>query len=425
MIATAAARPSTSSCRAGPVPPRRSARARARRRSATATRPTNAPTWGERRSAGGGEALAAAELLGDRLVGAPEVLASAARPDGREPVVVADAIQEAPVALLRVEELLADRVGDDVGRVRLRDGRIQLVEVAADLPDPSPRSGVPRNAIVAWRATNWAHNDARCSFGVAVWQADASNARATIATTGRAGGGIGPSVHSTSMAERDHNPAGRRLHLPIVGVTNGPGVNTPGVRKPPWLKVRLASGPNHAALKELMRDASLHTVCEEAMCPNIGECWEQREATFLILGAKCTRRCGFCDVMTARPIRSRRTSPSASRRRSGRWDCATSCSPASHATTCPTAARGSGRPRSARAALPCPASGSRCCRPTSRAAKAISRRCSTPSPTCSPTTSRPSDGSTTGSGRRSATTAPWTCCGSPDASGRSRSRSRT
>ena len=103
------------------------------------------------------------------------------------------------------------------------------------------------------------------------------------------------------MAERDHNPAGRRLHLPIVGVTNGPGVNTPGVRKPPWLKVRLASGPNHAALKELMRDASLHTVCEEAMCPNIGECWEQREATFLILGAKCTRRCGFCDVMTARP----------------------------------------------------------------------------------------------------------------------------
>ncbi|HTG46979.1 MAG TPA: lipoyl synthase [Actinomycetota bacterium] len=103
------------------------------------------------------------------------------------------------------------------------------------------------------------------------------------------------------MPERDHNPAGRRLHLPIVGVTNGPGVNAPGERKPPWLKVRLASGPNHAALKELMRGASLHTVCEEAMCPNIGECWEEREATFLLLGAKCTRRCGFCDVMTARP----------------------------------------------------------------------------------------------------------------------------
>jgi lipoic acid synthetase len=67
------------------------------------------------------------------------------------------------------------------------------------------------------------------------------------------------------------------------------------------LKVRLASGPNYGELKGLMRDLSLHTVCEEAMCPNIAECWEEREATFLILGSKCTRRCGFCDVMTARP----------------------------------------------------------------------------------------------------------------------------
>jgi lipoic acid synthetase len=103
------------------------------------------------------------------------------------------------------------------------------------------------------------------------------------------------------MPERDHNPAGRRLHLPIVGVTNGPGVNAPGSAKPPWLKVRLAGGPNYTELKDLMRGRSLHTVCEEAMCPNIAECWEDREATFLILGARCTRRCGFCDVMTARP----------------------------------------------------------------------------------------------------------------------------
>jgi lipoic acid synthetase len=103
------------------------------------------------------------------------------------------------------------------------------------------------------------------------------------------------------MPEGGHNPAQRRLHLPIVGVTNGPGVNAPGTGKPPWLKVRLASGPNFNALKELMRDQELHTVCEEAMCPNIAECWEAREATFLILGSKCTRRCGFCDVMTAKP----------------------------------------------------------------------------------------------------------------------------
>ncbi len=108
-----------------------------------------------------------------------------------------------------------------------------------------------------------------------------------------------------SVGERDHNPSKRRLHLPILGVTNGPGdargVNVPGERKPPWLKVRLASGPNYSALKGLMRGKALHTVCEEAMCPNIGECWEEREATFLLLGSKCTRRCGFCDVMTAKP----------------------------------------------------------------------------------------------------------------------------
>ncbi|HEX6845181.1 MAG TPA: lipoyl synthase [Actinomycetota bacterium] len=103
------------------------------------------------------------------------------------------------------------------------------------------------------------------------------------------------------MPERDHNPTKRRLHLPIVGVTNGPGVNAVGTRKPPWLKVRLGSGSTYTELKQLMRGMELHTVCEEAMCPNIGECWEEREATFLLLGAKCTRRCGFCDVQTARP----------------------------------------------------------------------------------------------------------------------------
>ena len=103
------------------------------------------------------------------------------------------------------------------------------------------------------------------------------------------------------MSERGHNPAQRRLHLPIAGVTNGPGANAPRADKPAWLKVRLASGPNFNALKELMRGHDLHTVCEEALCPNIGECWEAREATFLLLGSRCTRRCGFCDVMTAKP----------------------------------------------------------------------------------------------------------------------------
>ena len=103
------------------------------------------------------------------------------------------------------------------------------------------------------------------------------------------------------MAVRDHNPRRRRLHLPIVAVNQGAGVNVPGEGKPPWLKVKLASGPNVTELRGIMRGLDLHTVCEEAMCPNLAECWEDREATFLILGSKCTRRCGFCDVMTARP----------------------------------------------------------------------------------------------------------------------------
>jgi lipoic acid synthetase len=100
------------------------------------------------------------------------------------------------------------------------------------------------------------------------------------------------------MQVRDHNPHKRRLHLPIVG-TNG--VPASEGRKPPWLKVRLGTGPNYRDVQGIVRENRLHTVCEEAMCPNIGECWEEREATFLILGDRCTRRCGFCDVMTAKP----------------------------------------------------------------------------------------------------------------------------
>jgi lipoyl synthase len=72
-------------------------------------------------------------------------------------------------------------------------------------------------------------------------------------------------------------------------------------RKPPWLKVRASFGPNYRELKGLMRDAELHTVCEEAGCPNIFECWEAREATFLIGGERCTRACPFCQIHTGRP----------------------------------------------------------------------------------------------------------------------------
>lgn len=73
-------------------------------------------------------------------------------------------------------------------------------------------------------------------------------------------------------------------------------------RHPPWLKVRMPQGENFFELKKLVRDHKLHTVCESASCPNIGECWNRRTATFMLLGNICTRSCGFCDVPTGRPL---------------------------------------------------------------------------------------------------------------------------
>jgi lipoic acid synthetase len=72
-------------------------------------------------------------------------------------------------------------------------------------------------------------------------------------------------------------------------------------KKPPWIKTRLRTGPEYTELKNLVRREGLHTVCEEAGCPNIFECWEDREATFLIGGDQCTRRCDFCQIGTGRP----------------------------------------------------------------------------------------------------------------------------
>ena len=72
-------------------------------------------------------------------------------------------------------------------------------------------------------------------------------------------------------------------------------------RKPPWLKVKAPGGPSYRRIERLMRAKSLHTVCEEANCPNIGECWERGTATFMILGDVCTRRCGFCNVKSGVP----------------------------------------------------------------------------------------------------------------------------
>jgi len=94
-------------------------------------------------------------------------------------------------------------------------------------------------------------------------------------------------------------PAGRAVGVQAV----------PPQRKPPWLKVRFPGGPNYLRLKGIMRQGRLHTVCEEARCPNIGECWDAGTATFMILGDTCTRACGFCAVKTGRPLALDRLEP--------------------------------------------------------------------------------------------------------------------
>jgi lipoic acid synthetase len=91
-------------------------------------------------------------------------------------------------------------------------------------------------------------------------------------------------------------PEGRRL-LRIEARNS----QTPIERKPEWIKTRLKTGPQYRELTQLVKSEGLHTVCQEAGCPNIYECWEDREATFLIGGDQCTRRCDFCQIHTGKP----------------------------------------------------------------------------------------------------------------------------
>ncbi len=86
--------------------------------------------------------------------------------------------------------------------------------------------------------------------------------------------------------------------LDLVQISTAPRSPAP---KPDWLKARAPVGDNYHSLKKLARDLNLHTVCESAHCPNIGECWNHKTATFMMLGNTCTRRCGFCAVPKGRP----------------------------------------------------------------------------------------------------------------------------
>jgi len=103
----------------------------------------------------------------------------------------------------------------------------------------------------------------------------------------------------------DPNAEGFMTHaLPVIQ----PGAVAEG-RKPGWLKVRAPGGPRYMALRRQMREWNLHSVCEEARCPNIGECWEDATATFMILGDVCTRNCGYCAIAHGKPTWEDREEP--------------------------------------------------------------------------------------------------------------------
>jgi lipoic acid synthetase len=106
------------------------------------------------------------------------------------------------------------------------------------------------------------------------------------------------------MSDSKVAPDGRKL-LRI----EARNAETPIERKPEWIKTRAKMGPEYTQLRSLVVNEGLHTVCQEAACPNIFECWEDREATFLIGGDRCTRRCDFCNIDTGKPLPVDRDEP--------------------------------------------------------------------------------------------------------------------
>src|SRR6202035_954012 len=89
---------------------------------------------------------------------------------------------------------------------------------------------------------------------------------------------------------------------PIAGTSPATSFEPTSHPRPEWLRVKFFNGPNYQELKRIMRTLGLNTVCESARCPNMGECWEHRTATFMILGNICTRACGFCAVPSGKPL---------------------------------------------------------------------------------------------------------------------------
>ncbi len=122
--------------------------------------------------------------------------------------------------------------------------------------------------------------------------------------------------------------------------------DAPILRKPDWIRVKAPVSRGYSDTQKIVKENGLHTVCEEAGCPNIGECWDKKHATFMIMGDTCTRACAFCNVKTGLPGALDAHEPSTSPRRSPSSACITWSSRRSTATILPMAARSTSRRRS-------------------------------------------------------------------------------
>lgn len=106
---------------------------------------------------------------------------------------------------------------------------------------------------------------------------------------------------STPYLDSDNSQESTEAAKPRLLRIEARNAETPIERKPEWIKTKLKTGPEYTQIMEMVKGEGLHTVCQEAGCPNIFECWEDREATFLIGGDQCTRRCDFCQIDTGKP----------------------------------------------------------------------------------------------------------------------------
>jgi lipoic acid synthetase len=190
------------------------------------------------------------------------------------------------------------------------------------MPTDSPSTSDPRPGADSGATTGGATTGGATTGGATTGGATTGGATTGGATTGGAATGGAAADRRAPAAAVPAAPGAARgeavVHLPIIGqpagdrptgdrpgATSEPGSEGAGPvrrRHPAWIKVQLPTKPTFFEVRNMVKELALHTVCESASCPNIGECWSRRSLTIMILGDICTRSCRFCDVATGRPL---------------------------------------------------------------------------------------------------------------------------